>query len=203
MRASRCRIPFAFVVFSLLCFASLQGQAQDIPREQLAATLASGGHVIVMRHANSPRELPDANTVNADNVSGERQLDDSGRRDALAMGEALRRLGIPVSEVLSSPTYRAMETVRLLGFTATPVEQLGNEGMRAAGEAWSAWLQAEVARAVSGGNRLLVTHGPNLSAAFPEYSRNMGEGEAFIFAPGGSQGPRLVHRIRIEDWTGL
>src|SRR5690606_25427989 len=153
MRASRCRIPFAFVVFSLLCFASLQGQAQDIPREQLAATLASGGHVIVMRHANSPRELPDANTVNADNVSGERQLDDSGRRDALAMGEALRRLGIPVSEVLSSPTYRAMETVRLLGFTATPVEQLGNEGMRAAAEAWTAWLQAEVARAVSGGNR--------------------------------------------------
>lgn len=122
MRVSRCRIPFAFVVFPLLCIASLQGQAQEVPREQLAAT---------------------------------------------------------------------------------PVEQLGNEGMRAAGEAWSAWLQAEVARAVSGGNRLLVTHGPNLSAAFPEYSRNMGEGEAFIFAPGGSQGPRLVHRIRIEDWTGL
>lgn len=86
---------------------------------------------------------------------------------------------------------------------ATPVEQLVNEGMRAAGEAYAAWLQAEVARAVSGGNRLLVTHGPNLSAAFPEYSRNMTEGEALIFAPGGSAGPRLVQRIRIEDWARL
>jgi Histidine phosphatase superfamily (branch 1) len=41
-----------------------------------------------------------------------RQLDEVGVASACAMGEMLRRLRIPIDQILSSPTYRALETVR-------------------------------------------------------------------------------------------
>jgi hypothetical protein len=31
----------------------------------------------------------------------------------------------------------------------------------------------------------------------------MTEGEALVFDPRGAQGPVMVHRIRIGDWSGL
>ena len=120
--------------------------AQTIPAATLAS-LRDGGFVIVMRHANSPRQTPDAATANADNTGRERQLDAAGRRDASAMGAALKRLRIPFNEILSSPTYRALETARLLDVgKANPVDQLSNEGMAAASQARAEWLRGQVAR---------------------------------------------------------
>jgi phosphohistidine phosphatase SixA len=178
--------------------------AQTVPRNTLAAELRQGGFVILMRHASSPRELPDAASANPDNTTRERQLDAAGRRDAGAMGAALKRLGIPVSEVLSSPTYRARETAQLIDAgKAREVEQLGNAGMAAASEAGATWLRGEVARKTTGGNRLLITHGPNISAAFPQHAGGMTEGEALIFDPRGANGPVMIQRIRIEEWAGL
>jgi phosphohistidine phosphatase SixA len=179
--------------------------AQTLPRSELAAALRAGGYVIVMRHANSPHDAPDAAHANPDNTRHERQLDETGRRDAAAMGAALKQLKIHMNEVLSSPTYRALETVRLLEVgKARAVDELGNEGMKATDEARAAWLRKEVARKTQpGGNRLLITHGPNISAAFPEYSAGMGEGEALIFDPRGKAGPQLVGRVKIGEWPGL
>lgn len=185
--------------------ATCQLQAQTVAGEILADALRAGGFVIVMRHANSPRELPDAATVNADNVNGERQLDQKGRDDAAALGAALRRLGIAISEVQSSPTYRALETARLAGFTGIlPREELGNEGMRDSSAEYAAWLHEQVARhPAEGSNHLLITHGPNINAAFPEDGRGMGEGDALVFDPRGMEGPVLAGRIAIGEWQGL
>lgn len=178
--------------------------AQTVPRTALAAELRQGGFVILMRHASSPRQPPDAASANADNTTRERQLDAAGRRDAGAMGAALKRLGIPVGEVLSSPTYRALETARLIDAgKARAVEQLGNEGMAASGEAHTYWLQSEIAREAEGGNRLLITHGPNISAALAQHAAGMTEGEALVFDPRGANGPVMIQRIRIEEWADL
>lgn len=121
------------------------------------------------------------------------------------MGAALKRLRVPVNEVLSSPTYRALETARLIDAgKPSPVDELGNEGMKAADKAGAAWLRKQVAtRTKPGGNRLLITHGPNIAAAFPQYSAGMTEGEALIFDPRGMQGPVMIQRIKIGDWAGL
>jgi len=179
--------------------------AQSLPRSSLAAALRDGGFVIVMRHANSPRQPPDAAHANPENIKQERQLDETGRRDAQAMGSELKRLRIPLNEVLSSPTYRALETARLMNVaTVQPVDELGNEGMAATSEARTTWLRQQVARKTPAGqNRLLITHGPNISAAFADFSTGMEEGEALIFDPRGMNGPVMVQRIRIGDWAGL
>lgn len=189
------------VMAGLLLILSGQAMAQTLQGVALVEALQSGGYVIVMRHASSPRELPDAASVNADNVNGERQLDEQGRADAIALGEALVELDIPVSEVASSPTYRAMETARLAGFDdVAEQEELGNEGMRESGEEYTAWLQAQVADAPADSNRLLITHAPNVNAAFPDHADGMEEGEALIFDPA-VQAP--VARIRIAQWSSL
>jgi hypothetical protein len=49
----------------------------------------------------------------------------------------------------------------------------------------------------------LITHGPNMSAAFPEHSAGMAEGEALVFDPRGRDGPVMIQRITIGDWAGL
>src|SRR5207247_9097940 len=90
--------------------------AQQLRGEALVKALQQGGYVIVMRHASSPREVPDKATANPDNVKPERQLDQEGRSSATAMGKALRDLKIPVGTVLASPTYRALETIRYAQF---------------------------------------------------------------------------------------
>jgi phosphohistidine phosphatase SixA len=187
-----------------LLLAGSQVAAQGLQGDALVAALRAGGHVIVMRHANSPRQLPDAATVNPDNTTGERQLDETGRRDAAALGEALQKLAIPVAGVASSPTYRARETARLAGFADAEIQQeLSNEGMQESGAVQVAWLQTQVAVPPVNGNRLLITHGPNINAAFPEHAGGMEEGEALVFDPQGTEGPELIARVKIGAWRQL
>src|SRR3989442_15372367 len=104
-------------------------RAQTLSGDALVSALRQGGYIIVMRHASSPRETPDKQTANADNVNAERQLDAAGRASAAAMGKALRDLRIPIGEVLTSPTYRAFETIRFAQW-ANPKSyaELGDNG---------------------------------------------------------------------------
>jgi phosphohistidine phosphatase SixA len=142
--------------------------------------------------------------ANPDNVNRERQLDETGRTEAAAMGEAIRSRGIRITEVLCSPTYRAIETARRMGYSDfRRVDELSNEGMRASGDAYAAWLRANVTDPPEAGNRLLITHGPNVTAAFPDYAAGMSEGEALIFLPVADGDPAMVARLAITDWPEL
>ena len=102
-----------------MLFAASGTAHQPLSGQDLVAALRTGGYVIAMRHASSPSAPPAAAQADVGNVQLERQLDVAGRASARAMGEALRRLHIPVGKVLSSPTYRALETVRLAELRAT------------------------------------------------------------------------------------
>ncbi len=180
--------------------------AQVLSGEALTKTLRQGGYVIVMRHASSPREVPDKQTANSDNTTPERQLDTTGRTTATAMGKALRELKIPIGDVFTSPTYRALETVRLAQFPAPkPTQELGDNGQSMAGgtEAQAAWLQKIVTQFPSGTNTLVVTHFPNMTRAFPQQANGVEDGEALIFGPDGKGGAKVVARVKIEDWPGM
>src|SRR5215472_13925604 len=117
--------------------------AQTLSGGALVTALRQGGFIILMRHASSPQQPPSRENANPDNVKVERQLDDVGRSSAMAMGKALRDLKIPVGEVLSSPTYRALETARLAQWTnVTAVPELGDNGQgmtRVVPEEQTAW----------------------------------------------------------------
>lgn len=191
-----------------LALALLAGPArsQSLSGEALVKALRQGGYVILMRHASSPREAPTKQTANADNVKLERQLDDLGRTTAAAMGRALRELKIPIGEVFSSPTYRALETVRFaqLGKAQTYAE-LGDGGrsMQRGTEAQAAWLRNKVTQFPKGTNTVIVTHMPNIAGAFPQWASGLADGEALVLGPDGKGGAMLVARVKIEDWPKL
>ena len=180
--------------------------AQDVHGEALVKALQKGGYVLVMRHASSPREVPDKQAANPDNSKPERQLDEVGRSTAIAMGKALRDLRIPVGDVLSSPTYRALEPARLAQFGAPQTfAELGDNGqsMRGGTAAQAEWLQKQVAHFPTGTNTIIVTHLPNITGAFPQSASGLADGEALIFGPDAKGMAILVTRVKIDEWPAM
>jgi phosphohistidine phosphatase SixA len=183
-------------------------RADDLQGASLVQQLRKGGYVFLLRHAHSPASPPAKEIGDASNLSLERQLDEQGRDTAKAMGEAIKKLHIPIGLVLSSPTYRAMETVRLAGLgPARPTSQLGDGGqsmMRDAVGGQASWLRRTVASQPKfGSNTLLVTHMPNIQTAFPEDAADLSDGEMLVFHPENEGGTKLVAKIKIEDWPSL
>lgn len=195
-------------VWLMAVSAVLAGQAlpaQTLSGPALVKALRQGGYVIVMRHASSPREKPDIYTANPDNLNAERQLDDLGKLNAEAFGKALRHLKVPVGEVFTSPTYRAIQTARLANLNSPrPEAELGENGnMQKASEAQSAWLQKKVTDFPSRTNTILITHLPNIAGAFPQVTPAVEDGEALVFGPDGKGGAAIVARIKIDEWPHL
>ena len=183
-------------------------KAESLSGQNLPTALRSGGYVILLRHASSPRSAPDALHANPDNVERELQLDEGGRSSARAMGEALHRLQIPIGIVLSSPTYRALETVKLaqLG-KATTFAALGDGGRSMLAEkagARGAWLRAKTAEPPDfGKNTVIVPRFPNITEAFPQDAVELADGEAVILRPDGRGAASLVARVKIDEWAAL
>ena len=195
----------AFVLLAVGTLVVANVEAQTLAGAELIAALRAGGHVIVMRHASAPRQAPAKDAANPDNVTLERQLDAAGRAGATAMGEAIRRLKVPIGDVLTSPTYRARETVRYAALPeAKALEELGDGGqsMQAAAEKQGAWLRQKAAESPRGTNTVIVTHMPNIARAFPDLA-NVADGEALVFRSGQKGSARLVARIPMEAWASL
>jgi phosphohistidine phosphatase SixA len=180
---------------------------QELQGAALIRALQRGGYVLVMRHAHAPLQPPAASAADPANTNHERQLDETGRSTARAMGTALKSLHIPVGEVWSSPTYRARETVRLAGLPNPRIApELGDQGhsMQAASGDQGAWLRTKTAQAPRAGTDIvIVSHAPNISAAFGQTAANLGDGGTLVFHPRRGLPPQFVGRIPIEKWPSL
>jgi phosphohistidine phosphatase SixA len=85
------------------------------------ATLVKGGHVALIRHGNAPPGSGgDPPGFRIDDCKTQRNLDELGREQARALGEAFRAHGVRVDRVVSSPWCRCLETARLMA--VGPVE---------------------------------------------------------------------------------
>jgi phosphohistidine phosphatase SixA len=194
----------------LFVFLYLAGpaSAETLAGTALVEHLRKGGYVLLMRHASAPTTLPDRQSADPENTALERQLDEKGRNSAIAMGLAIKRLEIPVGTVLSSPTYRALETIRLAALgSAKTYPQLGDGGhsMQTSAVANQAnWLREKVSEcAASGSNTIIVTHMPNIVASFDDVASDLTDGETLVFRPEGNGKSDLVAKIKIEDWPSF
>jgi phosphohistidine phosphatase SixA len=197
---------FQALLPALTLLATAHGQS--LSGKDLVTELHRGGYVILMRHASSPRTPPEAAQADPENLQHERQLDNLGRTSARALGQALRHLKIPIGPVLSSPTYRALETTRLaeLGPPRTDAH-LGDSGQSMQEDSSgkrAAWLQEKVTeQPPAGTNMIIVTHFPNINEAFPNDAAGLGDGEALIFHPDGHGAATFVARVKMEEWPKL
>ena len=170
--------------------------------KQLTTALAGGGYVLLMRHASSPDAPPAKDQLAPGNVGRERQLDAAGRASAQAMGEALRKLKIPLGKVLSSTAYRALETARLAQFPEPHTYDDLSEVVKSPER--TASLRAEVALVPDAAtNTVMITQNANIAAAFGTDDKDLAPGEALIYFPDGHGKSALVARVKIEDWPKL
>jgi phosphohistidine phosphatase SixA len=195
------------IAIAAVITGSAGAQAEQLSGAPLVTALRQGGYVLLMRHAKSPEAKPEQAAADPENTNLERQLDQTGRETATAMGEAMKKLGIPIGDVLSSPTYRARETVRLASFgRAQTFAELGDGGqsMQRITEAPAEWLRKRVGEAPRGGtDTVMITHMPNIAAAFGQAANGAADGETFVFRPDGKGGAELIARVKIEEWPGL
>ena len=179
----------------------------------LIVALRQTGYTLVVRHANAPETTPDKAGADADNANLERQLDSTGRQQAKMLGVALRALDVPIGEVLSSPAYRAQETVKLAKLGEPIVEpnlDEAGQGMAvqastsAAPSGNAAWLKAAVANPPRRGtNRLIVTHLPVIVAAFGKDYANVAPDEVLVLKPDGEGDSTVIGRLTIDDLKQL
>lgn len=168
----------------------------------LLEALRAGGLTLYFRHTATDFSQNDAAMKGYDECALQRNLSDEGRRQARAIGEAIRRLALPVGEVIASPFCRTMETGRLIFGRADPSTVVrGYEGTSSANADYSrlvALLASPPGKA--GTLRMITSHGnPFRAVAGPPH---LEEGEAAVLEPAGG-GFRVVARIRRGDWANL
>ena len=172
------------------------------------AALQGGGHVIVLRHGATYANQADTNPLDLKDTAHQRQLNDAGRAAAKSMGDALRKLKIPVGKVQTSLFQRAVETGTLLGVgdvsSTADISEGGlvvspNENNRRT----AALRTLAATPPAAGTNVVLVSHKPNIMDAFGKDWFDVREGEASVFKPDGNGGYKLIVRIQANEWSKL
>jgi phosphohistidine phosphatase SixA len=149
------------------------------------AALVKGGHVAVIRHGNAPPGYGDPPGFKIDDCKTQRNLDEIGREEARALGDAFRSHGVHVERILSSPVCRCLETARLMAvgpvetsWALVPeIEPSSSVRLRELKEMVSAWRGP--------GTLVLVTHGFTVRALLGFLPI---QGETVVLKPGSGSG---------------
>ena len=198
---------FPLVVFvaalSLLALTERGAYAQT----EWINALRQGGYVIVFRHGATHQDQADTDPLNFKNIAQQRQLNDAGRAKVKEIGEAFRKLRIPVGQIQSSAFNRAVDTGTLMGLgevTSTPDLAEGGLVVTPIENNRRAQALRKLAATVppAGTNIVLITHKPNILDAFGKDWFEVREGEASVFQPGGG-GYKLIVRVPADEWSKL
>ena len=110
------------LAFVALAVALMAAPVAAAASDEAWAVLAKGGHVALVRHGNAPPGYGDPPGFKIDDCATQRNMDERGRAQARAVGEAFRQHGVAVDKILSSPLCRCLETARLMDLG--PVESV-------------------------------------------------------------------------------
>jgi len=149
--------------------------------EALWNALRDGGHVLYVRHSQTTPGVGDPPGFRLEDCATQRNLSDEGRAQARRMGEALRKRGVPIGEVLSSPWCRCVETAQLAFGGAKVWKPLSNLHARHENaEKQVRALRPRIAAHKGERNLVLVAHGSVASALMGEY---LAMGEILVLKP--------------------
>jgi hypothetical protein len=179
--------------------------AKELPGPTLLAELKRGGYTIFFRHTATDFSRDDVKSRSDDDCDNQRPLTNKGRDEARRIGDDMRKLGIPISEVLASPRCRTVETAKLAfgnfkiapearggAFTEKPTERYG--GLRALFDNGPTMVPGKPR------NTIIVSHGnPFYATAGAPY---LAEGEAAIIKPLGKDF-EIIARVRWDGWSVL
>lgn len=159
------------------------------------AELAKPGRVLILRHAVAPG-VGDPSNFRLGDCTTQRNLDETGRRQAVALGQRLAQAGITRARVYSSQWCRTLETARLLklgAVTELPALNSFFELTETRDANISALRKFLAALPVDGPPVVLVTHQVTISAITGSYASS---GGGAILQLNGSGQPRLLGETR-------
>lgn len=204
-RVAAAALLFVLAVCGVAHAAAKGGQSlrPRLDPPALIEALKQGGYVILMRHLSTEPVAPDPAYFDLRDCSTQRNLSAEGREQAKRLNEAVKKLGIRIGEVLSSPYCRCLETARL-GFgrateseTLSVFDRLPTLQKDERGAAIRKMLATKPAEA--GTNTVLVTHTGTLLYSFGLDTKP--EGVAHVFQPGPAGIALYVGKLTPEDWS--
>ncbi len=110
--ASRRRLLRATLIAALVCASSIPSLDAN-SAETLIEELKNGGYIVYLRHAATEHGARDIERSDLSDCSKQRNLSQTGRVQATAIGRSMRHFGIPIGRVYSSPYCRCKETAEL------------------------------------------------------------------------------------------
>jgi len=161
------------------------------------AALVTGSHVAMIRHGNAPPGYGgDPPGFKIDDCATQRNMDERGRAQARALGEAFRQHGVRIDKILSSPWCRCLETARLLALGpvdstwAVAASDKSPERLAALKQMVSSWRGP--------GTLVLVTHALTVQALVGILP---GQAETVVLRPklGTEPGVDVVGRIPVPE----
>ena len=155
-----------------------------------------------MRHTSTDFSQNDAKMTGYEDCANQRNLTDKGRAEAREIGAHVKRLRIPVGEVLASPFCRTMETARLTFGKAQAMNEVRGGPARTDDPKRYDGLKTLLSTRPAGKtNTVISSHGnPFQAVAGSPY---LAEGEMAVVQPRAEAGFTVVSRIRLEDWKSL
>ena len=171
-RKSMQKISILILLFIPLLLLStpinIEYPKKDLTQEKIVLELQKGGCVIYMRHGSTKRDESDRTTTDFQNCKLQRNLSEDGKKVLANIGKKLKKLKIPINQVLSSPYCRCKESATLV-FNHYSID----DNLRFAlisdieeTELLKNHLQNLLVKKVkSNSNRVLVSHTANLKEA--------------------------------------
>ena len=185
------------------------GQSSGLPDPQhalkgeaLIQALKAGGYSLLFRHAaREPNVMEYIDKMVMADCATQIPLGELGRAQSRSMAAAMRKLGIPLGEVIASPYCRTMDTARLIAGRVRADDAVAGRDTKSrqieAPTDFAPLAKILATQPAPGTNRLIVGHVSGFSGvAGAPYLQ---EGEAGIFRA--VEGHHvLVARLRVEDW---
>ena len=192
---------------ALLFCAALPLLAAEPPSESLTGAalldeLKSGGLILYFRHTSTDFGQNDDAMSGYEDCARQRNLTDHGRDEARRIGEAVKRLGIPIGDVLASPFCRTRETAQLIfGRETVSAAVRGGPARPGNGDRYAELREILSTPPQAGTNLAIASHGNPFHAVTD--TQYLAEGEAAVIRPLGAQGFRIVARIPKDGWDAL
>jgi phosphohistidine phosphatase SixA len=191
-----------------LCLSgALPAVAAEPSSESLAGTallqaLKSGGLILYFRHTSTDFGQNDDAMSGYEDCARQRNLTDRGGDEARRIGDAIKRLGIPIGDVLASPFCRTRETAQLIFGRATVAPAVrGGPAHPDSDDRYAELRKLLSTPPRAGTNLAIASHGnPFHAVADTTY---LSEGEVAVIRPLGAQGFRIVARIPKDGWDAL
>jgi broad specificity phosphatase PhoE len=181
------------VLLAIMLAGVLPAAADQTPWNELR----SGGHVLLMRHAETDPGVGDPPGFRIGDCSTQRNLSAAGRLQSRRIGERFTGNGIPVAGVLSSRWCRCLETARLAFGKVVPEPALDSFfADRRSSDEQTAAVRARIQAFRGPGNLVMVTHQVNITALTGKFPA---PGEIFVVRAGAQGQPQWIGRLAPGD----